>query len=249
MVFISTFRSAFGLILRHKVGFAARCILLPATRAFHTPRPVLQDKTSFNDILSKRTIPSTQQGFDSDSLRARRGLDRLLDTSFQPDTEDYHLHVYSTKHNTHITFTDVKKDPIISVSAGNLGFRKSQRGTYDAAYQLASHVFSVLEKKGIKPKSLEVVLRDFGQGREAVVKALLGTEGRNLKGAIKRVTDATRLKFGGTRSRKQRRLVSTFGQCGGIPGGWLTDRLGLTLGLFCTHIDNSGKHFVPSNVL
>ncbi|RPB28408.1 translational machinery component, partial [Terfezia boudieri ATCC MYA-4762] len=127
-------------------------------------------------------------------------------SSPESSKDPYHLHIYSTKHNTHITFTDPKKNPIISVSAGNLGFKKAQRGTYDAAYQLASHVFAKLEEKSIRPKSLEVVLRDFGEGREAVVKALLGTEGRNLKGAIKRVTDATRLKFGGTRSKAPRRL-------------------------------------------
>ena len=54
--------------------------------------------------------------------------------------------------------------------------------------------------------SLEVVLRDFGQGREALTKVLLGSEGRALRGKVVRVSDATRVKFGGTRSRKPRRL-------------------------------------------
>lgn len=53
---------------------------------------------------------------------------------------------------------------------------------------------------------LEVVLRDFGPGREAVTKILLGSEGRNLRGRVVRVCDATRLKFGGTRSKQARRL-------------------------------------------
>ena len=69
-----------------------------------------------------------------------------------------------------------------------------------------------------------------------MVKALLDTEGRNLKGAVKRVTGATRLKFGGTRSRKQRRLVSTS-VWWGVPGWvtvWLTELLGLTLELCFT---------------
>ena len=117
------------------------------------------------------------------------------------------------------------------MSAGNLGFKKAQRGTYDAAYQLASHVFAKLEEKRIRPKSLEVVLRDFGEGREAAVKALLGTEGRNLKGAITRVTDATRLKFGGTRSKAPRRLVGELiwlVTCG--MGGLTLLRLGINSG-------------------
>ena len=55
-------------------------------------------------------------------------------------------------------------------------------------------------------KRLEVILRGFGSGREAVTKALLGTEGRFLRSKVIKVADATRLKFGGTRSKKPRRL-------------------------------------------
>lgn len=57
-----------------------------------------------------------------------------------------------------------------------------------------------------KIQKLEVTLRGFGAGREAVTKALLGTEGRLLRGKIIQVSDATRLKFGGTRSKAPRRL-------------------------------------------
>ena len=53
---------------------------------------------------------------------------------------------------------------------------------------------------------VEIILRGFGPGREAVTKVLLGSEGRNLRPRIVRVSDATRLKFGGTRSKKPRRL-------------------------------------------
>ena len=60
--------------------------------------------------------------------------------------------------------------------------------------------------KGGPIKELEVVLRDFGPGREAVTKILLGAEGKALRGKISKVMDGTRLKFGGTRSPKPRRL-------------------------------------------
>ncbi|KAL1876427.1 hypothetical protein VTK73DRAFT_9293 [Phialemonium thermophilum] len=122
--------------------------------------------------------------------------------------EPYHLHVYSHKHNTHITVTKPNRDAIVSMSCGNIGFRKSNRKQYDAAYQLGAHVLDRLYRDGWhkKIKKLEVVLRGFGAGREAVTKLLLGTEGKMLRSAIVRVTDSTRLKFGGTRSRKPRRL-------------------------------------------
>ena len=60
--------------------------------------------------------------------------------------------------------------------------------------------------KGGQIKQLEIVLRDFGPGRDAVSKILLGSEGRALRSRIVRVMDGTRLKFGGTRSQKPRRL-------------------------------------------
>ncbi|KAL8675716.1 MAG: hypothetical protein Q9224_007400, partial [Gallowayella concinna] len=120
----------------------------------------------------------------------------------------HHLHVYATKHNTHITLTNPVRDPIISVSCGTIGFRKAARGTYDAAYQLGAYVMGRIQQQGLlaKIQHLELVLRDFGPGREAVSKILLGSEGRNLRGRVVRVRDCTRLKFGGTRSKKPRRL-------------------------------------------
>ena len=60
--------------------------------------------------------------------------------------------------------------------------------------------------KGGYIRQLEVVLRNFGPGREAVTKILLGNEGRLLRSRIVRVMDSTRLKFGGTRGKKPRRL-------------------------------------------
>lgn len=65
-----------------------------------------------------------------------------------------------------------------------------------------------MQERGINAqvKKLEVVLRGFGAGREACTKALLGAEGRFLRDKIVKVADATRLKFGGTRGKKPRRL-------------------------------------------
>lgn len=135
--------------------------------------------------------------------------DRQLDME-----EPYHLNVYSTKHNTHITWTKPNREPIISKSAGNLNFRKASRGKYDAAYQLTTFMMTKMQEKGLsdvmrrsgKQGGIELIFRGFGSGREAFTKALMSPEGRILKEYIVRVTDATRLKFGGTRSRNVRRL-------------------------------------------
>ncbi|KAK1834869.1 hypothetical protein QBC39DRAFT_343110 [Podospora conica] len=124
-----------------------------------------------------------------------------------PD-EPYHFHIYATKRNCHVTVTKPNRDAIISLSCGNLGFRKSQRKQYDAAYQLGAYVVDKMHQTGLvkEIQKMEVILRDFGPGREAVVKVLLGNEGKYLRPKIIRVADATRLKFGGTRSPKPRRI-------------------------------------------
>lgn len=126
----------------------------------------------------------------------------------EENKEPYHFNIYSHKHNTHITVTKPNRDAIISMSCGNLGFKKSQRKHYDSAYQLGAYVIDRLHQQGWHSKihSLEVVLRGFGPGREAVTKVLLGNEGKMLRPSIVRVADSTRLKFGGTRSKKPRRL-------------------------------------------
>lgn len=145
----------------------------------------------------------------------------LADSAEALKENSHQLHIYATRHNVHITLarppgylnklTGARykdRTVAISVSAGNLGFRHSARKHYDSAFQLASYVMGVMKEKGISAeiRSLEVFLRGFGAGREAVTKALLGMEGAHLRGKVVKVSDATRLKFGGTRSKKPRRL-------------------------------------------
>lgn len=125
------------------------------------------------------------------------------------EEDDRHkFHIYATKHNTHITLAKPNNDSLISVSCGNIGFRKAGRGSYDAAYQLAAFVMSRIQDKGLLPQitKLELIYRGFGPGREAVTKAILGSEGKRIRPLITKLGDSTRLKFGGVRSKKPRRL-------------------------------------------
>ncbi|RJE24274.1 Ribosomal protein [Aspergillus sclerotialis] len=132
----------------------------------------------------------------------------LMKESYADRAPPHRLHCYSHKHNTHVTLTRPNGEPLVSMSCGNLGFRKAARAGYDPAYQLAAHVFGKIHEKGLllEIQRLVLVLRDFGQGREAFIKVLLGNEGKAIRGLISRVTDSTRIKFGGTRSRRSRRL-------------------------------------------
>lgn len=95
-----------------------------------------------------------------------------------------------------------------SVTAGQLGFRKSQRQEYEAGFQVAAKMFKTIQERNyIGPNDkIELILKNFGKGREAFQAALLGKEGSYLKNNIVRISDATVIRFGGNRPKKLRRL-------------------------------------------
>ncbi|GAB7348401.1 hypothetical protein MBLNU459_g6834t1 [Dothideomycetes sp. NU459] len=194
-----------------------------AARPLSTTAPRPAADPIFGALSNAQRSSSGSSTTISDLLNARPDgppseLDRVRLSGSAADIPGHVLHVYATKHNTHITFTQPpKKDPsdptkvkdvLLSMSAGNIGFRKAGRGSYDAGYQLAAFVLKQLQERGLMNQihKVDVVMRGFGAGREAVTKALLGQEGRNLRNKIKTIKDATRLKFGGNRSPKPRRL-------------------------------------------
>ncbi|CAL3963661.1 unnamed protein product [Diplocarpon coronariae] len=170
-------------------------------------------------VARTRRTPGMTSSFSSD------GSGNLLGREGEHFQTAWQLHIYATRHNVHITVVRPpnwyhpqtgKRYPekgnnrtvALSMAAGNLGFRKANRKHYDSAFQLASFVMARMQESGMNAwiQQLEVFLRGFGAGREACTKALLGTEGRYLRGKVTKVSDATRLKFGGTRSKKPRRL-------------------------------------------
>lgn len=119
------------------------------------------------------------------------------------------------KKNAHLTYNEkvlyymnLPHKVKLHVSAGNLGFRKANRAEYEAGYQVSSHFFKQIEEsKLLLPNDkVELVLREFGKGREAFTSALQGKEGSHIRPHIVRVTEAAALKFGGPRSKKLRRL-------------------------------------------
>ncbi|KAM3071162.1 hypothetical protein ACMFMF_007638 [Clarireedia jacksonii] len=177
------------------------------------PRPAANasSMTELAGMFAKLSASTpTQRGFKKTKVfeSSYSDDDGTLIGDTKVDEEPHHFHVYATRHNTHITLTRPDRSPIISLSCGNIGFRHSGRKHYDSAFQLASLVMARIHERAINREihKLELVLRGFGAGREAVTKALMGTEGRLLRGKVVKVTDATRLKFGGTRSKKPRRL-------------------------------------------
>lgn len=124
------------------------------------------------------------------------------------DTNPYYLHVHSTRNNTIATFATQEGSTIAWWSGGSCGFKKSNRASYEAGYQCTVRAFEKIidHRNETGPFSLEIVFKGFGQGREAMQKALLASEGENIRPFVVRLTDHTPVKIGGTRAKKARRL-------------------------------------------
>lgn len=224
---IDTASYASQIISLPPVHIAVMNIFRPLTKLVGRPSSILPSPFTRAISFSTPLTASPLARRDTPSINFGDWLDRQSNRSGPPDVngpmelskpQPHRMHVYATKHNTHITFTQPpRKDPanpgkqidvLMSLSAGNIGFKKAGRGSYDAGYQLAAFVLKQIQERGLMRDlhSLEVVLRGFGKGREAVTKALLGSEGYLVRNKISSVKDATRLKFGGSRSPKPRRL-------------------------------------------
>jgi small subunit ribosomal protein S11 len=119
----------------------------------------------------------------------------------------YRLHCNSSRNNTITTLTQPDGNTIAWLSGGSCGFKKAQRASYEAGYQCAVRMFQRIEDIAKQdPIHIDLFFKGFGQGREALQKALLSSEGENVRNLINTVTDRTPLKIGGTRAKKARRL-------------------------------------------
>ena len=131
-----------------------------------------------------------------------------LQQKWPMDTTPYHLYVHSTRNNTIATFTTQEGNPIAWWSGGSCGFKKNNRASYEAGYQCTVRAFDKIfdYRNDVGPFSLEIIFKGFGQGREAMQKALLASEGEKIRPFVVRLTDHTPVKIGGTRAKKARRL-------------------------------------------
>jgi small subunit ribosomal protein S11 len=133
------------------------------------------------------------------------------------------MNVSCTPNNTHIVMSDSSGHPIKSGSwsGGSCGFKGVNRSGYEAGYQCAVRAFARVKQLARESAEMrgmgagggggggahfEVLFKGFGRGREAVYKALMTSEGDDVRPFVTRVTDNTPIKIGGTRARKTRRL-------------------------------------------
>jgi len=108
-------------------------------------------------------------------------------------------HVSATFNNTMITITDAQGNAIAWSSAGAQGFKGSRKSTPFAAQIAAETAGKKAMEHGMK--TLEVLVRGPGSGRESALRALQATGF-----TITSIRDVTPIPHNGCRPRKRRRV-------------------------------------------
>lgn len=178
--------------------------------------PVHLQRRLYNSDNAKNVYQKLSEEYDSPPSADESGYAQAKGTN--PVSSDdlnqhhvhiprYRLHCHSSRNNTITTLTHPNGSTVAWYSGGSCDFKKSQRASYEAGYQCAVRMFErIAELAKGQAMYIDLFLKGFGQGREALQKALLSAEGENVRDLIYTVTDRTPLKIGGTRAKKARRL-------------------------------------------
>ena len=108
-------------------------------------------------------------------------------------------HVYATFNNTIITITDRQGNALAWATSGGSGFRGSRKSTPFAAQVAAERAGTRAKEYGMK--SLEVLVRGPGPGRESAIRSL-----NNAGFKITNISDVTPIPHNGCRPPKRRRV-------------------------------------------
>jgi small subunit ribosomal protein S11 len=109
------------------------------------------------------------------------------------------VHIQSTFNNTIVTITTVIGDTISWASSGSSGFKGARKGTPFAAQTAAEK--AALEALSTGIKTVEILVKGQGSGRETAIRAI---EGAGLE--ILSIQDITPVPHNGCRPRKRRRV-------------------------------------------
>ena len=109
------------------------------------------------------------------------------------------VHIQSTFNNTIVTITNVNGDTVSWASAGSSGFKGARKSTPFAAQTAAEK--AALEAATIGIKSVDILVKGQGSGRETAIRAI---EGAGLE--ITSIQDNTSVPHNGCRPPKRRRV-------------------------------------------
>ncbi|HBI02730.1 MAG TPA: 30S ribosomal protein S11 [Paenibacillaceae bacterium] len=108
-------------------------------------------------------------------------------------------HIRSTFNNTIVTITDTHGNAISWASSGGMGFKGSRKSTPFAAQMAAETAAKAAMEHGMK--SVEVLVKGPGSGREAAIRSLQAT---GLE--VNMIKDVTPIPHNGCRPPKRRRV-------------------------------------------
>ena len=109
------------------------------------------------------------------------------------------VHIHASFNNTIITITDRQGNALSWATAGGSGFRGSRKSTPFAAQVASERAATAALEFGLK--SVDVMVKGPGPGRESAVRALNGV---GLK--VTNITDVTPIPQNGCRPPKKRRV-------------------------------------------
>ncbi len=109
------------------------------------------------------------------------------------------VHVHASFNNTLVTITDVNGNVIAWSSAGSLGYKGNKKSTPFAASQAAETAAKAAKEYGLK--SVEVMVKGPGNGREAAIRALA-----NADIEVTMIRDVSPIPHNGCRPPKRRRI-------------------------------------------
>jgi len=126
--------------------------------------------------------------------KARRKIKKV-----KKNIERGQAHIQSSFNNTIVTITDMVGNAITWASSGGLGFKGSRKSTPFASQMAAEEAAKSAMEHGMK--SVEVLVRGPGSGREAAIRAL---QAAGLE--ITLIRDVTPIPHNGCRPPKRRRV-------------------------------------------
>ena len=126
--------------------------------------------------------------------KARRKVKKV-----KKNIERGQAHIQSSFNNTIVTITDMSGNALSWASAGGLGFKGSRKSTPFASQMAAEEAAKAAMEHGLK--SVEVLVKGPGSGREAAIRAL---QAAGLE--ITLIRDVTPIPHNGCRPPKRRRV-------------------------------------------
>ena len=130
---------------------------------------------------------------------AKGAAKKVTKKRVKKNVERGQAHIQSSFNNTIVTLTDSEGNALSWASAGGLGFRGSRKSTPYAAQMAAETAAKAAVVHGLK--SVEVMVKGPGAGREAAIRALetCGIQVTSIK-------DVTPVPHNGCRPPKRRRV-------------------------------------------